>query len=83
MGPPDGEPILPIYPMNRRASCHYIPPHKGVDDWQVVPLTATATPGTGRSRKQTVDHLTMDIRQTKIATCMAERKTLMIESQQV
>jgi hypothetical protein len=49
MGTPDGEPILPIYPMNRRASCHYISPHKGVGDWQVVPLTATATPGTGRA----------------------------------
>jgi len=38
---------------------------------------------TGRSRKQTVDHLTVDIRQTKITTCMTECETLMIESQQV
>ena len=38
---------------------------------------------TGLSREQSVDHLTMDIRQTKITTCVAERETLMIESQQV
>ena len=29
MGTPDGAPILPIFPMNRRAFCHCTPPHKG------------------------------------------------------
>ena len=46
MGTPDGEPILP---MNRRAFCRGAPPHQGAYGWQVVPLTAIATPGTGRA----------------------------------